>query len=325
MENNNSNRLYYKYSQYLKDKYGEKVYRLPINLPVTCPNRIKSGGCTFCSDKGTGFEALESSKGVKEQLNENKEYIRKRYKAEKYIAYFQNYTNTFMPPESFKEYINEAAQVSDIVEIAVSTRPDCIAEQYLELLNDVKMSYNISVSIELGLQTVNYHTLERINRGHGLAEFIDAALNIKKYGFDICAHVILNLPYDDMSDTIETAKVLSALKIDAVKIHSLYISKGTVLCDEYENGKIALCTKDEYLERLILFIEHISPDMVVERLFSRIPEQDCVFSNWQTSWWKLRDEFEYLMMERKSFQGCKYNYLNGAALRDGGNNFGIKK
>ena len=231
-------RIYNKYSDYLKNKYGEKVYKLPINLPISCPNRIHGTGCSFCSEVGTGFEAMENTVSVTEQLNQTKELIVRKYKAKKFIAYFQNYTNTYMPLERFKEYVYEAAKTSDVVEISISTRPDCINGQYLEVLKEVEENSHVAINIELGLQTVNYHTLDFIDRGHGLSEYIDAVLQIKPYGFTICTHVILNLPKDTIRDTIETAKILSALKIDIVKIHSLYIAKNTKLCRQYEDATI---------------------------------------------------------------------------------------
>lgn len=210
-------RLYYKYSDYLKEKYGEKVYKLPINLPITCPNRLDGNGCSFCSEVGTGFEALASQVSVTEQLERTKILIEKKHKAKKYIAYFQNYTNTFMKLDVFQAYICEAASCPDIVEISISTRPDCIQKEYLDVLKSISEKYQVAISIELGLQTVNYHTLDTINRGHGLAEYIDAVLMIQSYAFPICTHIILNLPGDSMRDAIESAKILSALKIDIVK------------------------------------------------------------------------------------------------------------
>lgn len=306
--------MYNKYSDYLKNKYGEKVYKLPINLPITCPNRIHSSGCSFCAEVGTGFEALSSAISVTEQLHKTKELIQKKYHAKKYIAYFQNYTNTFMKLDDFRAYMKEAAEVSDIVEISISTRPDCINNQYLDVLLDIKNTYHVEINIELGLQTVNYHTLDLIDRGHGLAEYIDAVLQIKQYPFTICTHIILNLPNDDLRDTVETAKILSALKIDIVKIHSLYIAKNTKLSKQYESGTISICSKDEYLNRVLLFLEYLSPNIVVERLFSRVPEEDAVFSNWNTSWWKLQDELLLKMKEKEVYQGKKYQYLNGSAL-----------
>ncbi len=305
--------MYYSYSDYLKNKYGEKVYKLPVNLPVTCPNRVRGGrGCDFCSEKGTGFEALNNSVPVKEQLLKTRKLIEKKYNVHKFIAYFQNYTNTFLPAEDFRRYLEEASEVPDIAGIAVSTRPDCIGEEYLKILKELR---DKDITIELGLQTANYHTLARINRGHTLAEYIDAVLHIRRYGFEICTHVILNLPGDTSEDAVETAKLLSALRTDTVKIHSLYIAKNTRLCEAFENGTISICEKEEYIRRLILFLEYLSPDIAVERLFSRVPEEDAVFSNWGMSWWKLKSELLDEMQRQGAYQGKKFHYLSGAALR----------
>lgn len=306
--------MYNKYSEYLKSKYGEKVYKLPINLPITCPNRIESSGCSFCAEVGTGFEAMDSKCSVYEQMNTTKELITKKYKAKKFIAYFQNYTNTFMPLEQFEAYVREAANDKDVAEISISTRPDCIRDSYLDVLLNIMHDYHVNINIELGLQSVNYHTLDAIDRGHGLAEFIDAVLRIKKYPFTICTHVILNLPGDSMRDTVETAKILSALNIDIVKLHSLYIAKNTKLSKQYRNGTITICSKEEYMNRVIVFLEHLAPNMIIERLFSRVPEEDADFSNWNTSWWKLQDELLDKMQELDAYQGKKFHYLNGSAL-----------
>lgn len=305
---------YYQYSDYLFETYGEKVYKLPVNLPLTCPNRIHSSGCAFCAESGTGFEAMSSQISVTRQLEATKEHIRKKYKARKYIAYFQNYTNTFLPLSDFESYVEEAANVPDIVEIDISTRPDCISENYLDILKEIQKSRNVNITIELGLQTANYHTLEKWNRGHGLAEFIDAVLTIQPYHFPVCTHVILNLPGDTLLDVLETAKILSALHVKMVKLHSLYIAKNTILCDAYENGTITICSKEEYLQRAAQFLAYLDPEIVVERLFSRIPENDAVFSNWGTSWWKLKDELLAYLESNQIWQGSNYHYLGGSAL-----------
>ncbi len=311
----NNQRFYYTYSDYLKSKYGEKVYKLPVNLPVSCPNRADGNhGCSFCAGCGTGFEAMNAAISVKEQLEHTKFYIGSRYHAHKFIAYFQNYTNTFLPVRDFKHYVVEASEVPDIVAVSVSTRPDCIRREYMEVLKEASRRYQLDITIELGLQTVNYHTLSSVSRGHGLAEYIDAVLLIREYGFEICTHVILNLPGDDRIDCVETARVVSALRTDAVKLHSLYVAKNTRLCEEFENGKISICSKEEYIRRVAVFLENLSPDIVVERLFSRVPEKDAVFSNWGKSWWALRDELLEYMDTEKSYQGKKFNYLGGAAL-----------
>ncbi len=303
-------KLYNKYSDYLKLKYGEKVYKLPVNIPCTCPNRdgtLGYGGCTFCADVGTGFEMLDNSLSVKEQLNKNMDYISKKYKSGKFIAYFQNYTNTYMDIERFKNYINDAI-MDNIVEIAISTRPDCISDEILEFLNEIKKQ-NVNITIELGLQTVNYHTLKNINRGHTLAEFIDAVLRIKRYNFEICTHIILNLPGDTILDTVETAKILSVLKINQVKIHSLYIMENTEMGRAYKNNEITLISKDEYVERVIVFLEHLNMDITVQRLIGRAPEKDSLFVNWGMSWWKINDDILYKMKSENRYQGSKNKFV----------------
>lgn len=308
--------LFYPYSQWLRKRFGEKVYKLPVNLPVSCPNRLNSGGgCTFCSEQGTGFEAMGQNVSVTEQLTYAREIVTRRYKAHKYIAYFQNYTNTFMPMDTFQEYIREAAGFPDIVEIAISTRPDCIRDDYLEWLSELMSETGIQVHLELGLQTANYHTLDTIHRGHSLAEYIDAMLRIKRYPFTTCTHLIANLPGDTIRDAVETARIVTVMQTDVVKLHSLYIAKGTPMAADYERHVFDICSKEAYFERIRQMLEQLSPGIAVERLFARIPEEDALFCNWQTSWWRLKDEFEAYMREAGSYQGRHYDYVNGAALR----------
>ncbi len=312
-----SNKLYRVYSEYLKEKYNEKVYRIPINLPVTCPNRdgrIAKNGCSFCSEKAAGFEALSNQTSVKEQLDKNIEYIGPRYKAKKFIAYFQNFTNTYIAPNQFEAYIKDAIR-DDVVEISVSTRPDSLDERYLDILKSIKERQGIHITIELGLQSINHKSLKNINRGHSLAEFIEAANLVKSYGFELVVHMILNLPYDDEEDIIEGAKILSALKVDAVKLHSLYLIKNTQMADLVEENKLEICSIDEYIRRTALFLAYLSPNIVIHRLLARAPKEDTIFCNYATSWWKLRDMIEEYMRSNNLYQGCYFNYLGGKAVR----------
>lgn len=312
------NTIYYKYSDYLKNKYGQKVYKLPINLPVTCPNRdgiLGNNGCSFCADIATGFESLDNQLTVKEQLLKNMEYMGKRYKANKFIAYFQNYTNTYLPLTDFKKYIKEAL-IENIVEISISTRPDSLNEDYLKYLYEIKTNYNVNISIELGLQSINHKTLKKINRGHTLAEYIDAVLMIQKYDFEICTHLILNLPFDDEDDILEAAKILSSLKISGVKLHSLYIPKNSMMAKEFLNNELNLISLEDYKKRVIMFLRYLSKDIVIHRLLGRAPEKDTLFCNWNTSWWKIKDDIEFEMNEKNYKQGDLCNYLNGKALKN---------
>lgn len=306
--------LYCDYKSYLQERYGEKVYKLPVNLPGTCPNRdgtLGTGGCIFCDEEGAGFECLANTLSVKEQLNKNKEFFLKRFQARKFIAYFQTFTNTYLPLARFKQNILAACEEKDLVGIAISTRPDSILKEQLIFLQDVALEYNLDINIELGLQTVNYHTLEKINRGHTLAEFIDAVLSIQKFGFPVCAHLILNLPWDNELDVIENAKILSALKIDFVKLHSLYIVKNTALGQLYEEGKFSLISLDEYVQRVIVFLQYLSPEIVIQRLVGKGPQGNLYFSNWNTSWWKIKQQIEEEMQQKEIFQGQKFTYLGG--------------
>ena len=171
---------YNRYAVYLKEHYGQKVYKLPVHLPVSCPNRRNNScGCTYCGEKGAGLEQKSDAFSVEEQLKHNMSYIAKRYKAQKFIAYFQSFTNTYLPLQQFQTDMEQAIQ-DNIVEIAVSTRPDCIRKEYLEVLQKISQKYHVEITIELGLQTANYHSLLKINRGHTLAEYIEAALLIDR-------------------------------------------------------------------------------------------------------------------------------------------------
>jgi len=310
---------YRDYSTFLIEKYGEKIYKLPISLDnISCPNRdgnISYGGCSFCDHSGSGFQCMPKEWSITEQLKENKAFYYRRFGAKKFIAYLQSYTNTYMPFDRFQEVIEEICAFEDLVGIAISTRPDCVNEQYLSYLSSVSKSRNLDIDIELGLQTVNYRTLKAINRGHSLAEYIDCVLRIKKYGLSTTAHVILNLPGDELIDVIETAKIISALHIDSVKIHSLYIVGGTALAKSYVNGDFELISMEEYIQWAVAFLEYLSPDIVVQRLVGKGPQDNLIFGNWDTSWWKIKDSIEWELIKQDSYQGKKCDYLNGHALK----------
>lgn len=304
-------------SAFLKEKYGEKVYKLPVALPLTCPNRDGSvgvGGCVFCGEIGAGYENLPASMTVREQLEKSIAHIAPKYKAYKYIPYYQNFSNTYLEPDRFRAYM-EAGCIDSTVGIAIATRPDCINDRYLEILQDIKEKYGVDIYLEYGLQSVNYHTLEKINRGHGMAEFIDAVLRTKRYGFSVCAHMIVNLPWDTMTDTIEGARILTALGVDQVKLHALYIVKNTLMAKWYEEKQFSLISADEYIERVIAFLQHLDKDIVLQRLVGRAPEENTLFTNWSMGWWRIQEEIERRLEERDVRQGDLCNYLNGSAVR----------
>ena len=307
---------YLDYSTYLKQKYGEKVYKLPINISYTCPNRDGTkgfGGCTFCSENGAGFECLDKNLSVRQQIEINRKYISEEYKAKKFIAYLQNYTNTYMPVSDFKKILEECI-FEDIKEISISTRPDCVGTDYLESAAEIREKHKVEITFELGLQSANPRTLRIINRGHTLSEYINSVLKIKEYGFSAGTHLIPNLPYDDIPDIIEAAQLVSVLKTNTVKLHSLYLIKGTKLADDYLQKKFDIIGYYEYFERIGVFLEYLSPDIAVERFFARCPEEGCVFSNWGRSWRWLQNELMTYLFQNNIVQGSKTDYLKGITV-----------
>ncbi|MSS76856.1 TIGR01212 family radical SAM protein [Anaerococcus sp. AGMB00486] len=309
---------YYPISEYYKNKYGQKVYKLPIKLSLTCPNRDGEagfGGCIFCSESGGSFENLPSFFTVEKQLEINKNYIGSKYKVKKFIAYFQNFSNTYMDYEKFKEVIC-ACNKNYIIAISISTRSDCITEKKLEFLEDFSKNTGIDIIIELGLQTANYKSLKILNRCEDLADFIKACNIIKKYNFNICTHVILSLPWDEKIDIIETARILNVLAVDEVKIHSLYIVKNTKLANMYKNNEFRMPRKEDYKNNVIIFLRYLNKNIAIQRLVGRAPSEDTIFCNWNSSWWVIRDEIIADMNENGFSQGDlsqkkKYNILEG--------------
>lgn len=300
-------RIYNDYGTMMKEKYGEKIYKLPVNLPVSCPNRDGTrgnGGCRFCGAVGAGFESLDKDIPVKEQLRINREYMGDRYKAKKFVAYLQNYTNTYLPPAEFERVVNDCAS-DDIVEISISTRPDCVPKEYLRITARFCEKYGTNVTYELGLQSPNTKTLRMIGRGHTLSEYVGACLRIKKHGFGLCTHLIPNLPYDDKEDVKEAAQLVSVLQNDTVKLHNLFLMQGTPMAEQYLNGEFEICGYEEYFERVAIFLEYLSPTVSIERFFARCPEEGCVFSNWGRSWRWLQNELMTYLFQRGTVQGMK--------------------
>lgn len=305
------------YSTFLKETYGEKVYKLPISIPDTCPNRdgtLGVRGCVFCGSIGAGYENLPASMTIEKQIEANIAHIGPKYKAKKFIAYFQNFTNTYLPPDRFRQYLIEACRPG-IVALAIATRPDCLNETYLDIMADVKEKYGVDILVELGLQTANYKTLQKINRGHTLAEYIEAMVMLKDYPFRNCTHVIIGLPGDTEEDVVETAKIISALPSHEIKLHALYVIKNTVLADWYRDGQVGLISVEDYVRRVVTFLEYTRQDIVFQRLIGRAPQEATEFANWGMGWWCIRDMIDAELVQRDTWQGKKCDYLHGKAVR----------
>ena len=303
--------MYTRFSAKLRQKYGCKVYKIPISVDATCPVRdgtISPRGCSFCGRKGAGYENADASKPVSEQIRDNLDIFVRKYKAKKFILYFQNFTNTYMDFGEFRKNITEAVTYPiDSVGVSISTRPDCLDRDYLDFLKEVSERYDKDITIELGLQSVNNRTLRKLNRGHTLADFINAVKMIKEYGFEVSVHIIASIPFDDDEDLAEAGKLMSVLGVDYVKLHSLYVERGTILAEQYEKGEIEMISLENFIDRVVLFLENLDESIAVERLVSRVPEdEDLLFLNWDRSHWVIGDMIEDAMKRKNTFQGRKY-------------------
>ncbi|MCX7773951.1 MAG: TIGR01212 family radical SAM protein [Clostridia bacterium] len=297
-------RLYYPFSQFLLERYGAKVYKLPVNIPCTCPNRdgTKSRtGCIFCGEEGAGFETHSSEVSVKDQLLTNMAYIHKKYKATRFIAYFQSYSSTYLPADVLERYLEECL-LEGIVGIYVSTRPDCIEESHIEIFNKC-VHRGLDVVVELGLQSVNENTLLFINRGHTVKDYVEASKRLHAAGIATCAHIITDIPSDSMEDVVACAHFLNRLGTQQVKCHSLYVLDNTGLGSLYKKGQFKPLELSDYLERTIAFVEHLHPDIAVQRLIGRAPEERTLYANFGMSWWKVLALLEEKMSLENRFQG----------------------
>ncbi len=299
---------YRSFSSYLKDKFGEKVYRISLDAGFTCPNRdgtLGYGGCAYCSPLGSWNRNL-ARMTLDDQVKDGKERVKRRYGAKKFIAYFQAYTNTYAPVEELKRiYDSVLLKSDDFVGLAIGTRPDCIDDEKLEMISEYKkMGYE--VWIEYGLQSSNEKTLKLINRGHGVDVFIDAVKNTKMYGILVATHVIIGLPGEGRKDIMETAKLVSSLPIDGLKLHNLNIVKGTLMEKWYRKGRVKELSLEEYSNLVVDFLEIISPEVVIQRLIAESPKDILIAPFWPLDKSRAIDFINETFKERKSYQGKLY-------------------
>lgn len=304
-------KLYNPLSTYLKDRFGCRVYKVTIDTGLTCPNRDGTrglGGCDFCVSSALLPKAIASAPDVSTQLRDGIDYVRGRHKAEKFIAYFQVNTNTHAPVAELEKLFKEAL-IPEVACIAVSTRPDCVGEPVLKLLQEIK--FERPLWLELGLQSANDATLERVNRGHTVAEFKAAVLGAAAYGIDVCAHAIIGLPGENRADIINTMRFISGLPIWGVKFHQLQVLKGTRLEEAWNRGEVRTLDIDDYASLVVECLEEMRPDVVVHRLCGDAPVRYIVAPRWNLSKFEIIGKITAVMKERKTFQGAKLEHQGG--------------
>ncbi|MBN1627637.1 MAG: TIGR01212 family radical SAM protein [Deltaproteobacteria bacterium] len=299
---------YRDYNTYLKELFGERVQKISLDAGLSCPNRdgtISSKGCIYCDPLGSGTGAMiKHGIGLEEQITAGIKSAEKRYKAKKFIAYFQSFTNTYAPAPKLREMYQTALKHKGIVGLSVGTRPDCIDDEILDLFSSLQKDY--LVWIEYGLQSAHDATLSRINRGHDVACFERAVHMTKEYRINICPHVILGLPGEDHDMMMDTARFVASLPVDGIKIHSLYVTKGTALAEMYENGEYTCLERKEYIETLIDFIELLPPEMVIQRLTGDPNPTELLAPQWTREKTLNLNLINNRMAERDTWQGKKF-------------------
>lgn len=268
------------FNLYLRSIYGCRVQKITVDANLTCPNRDGTkgiGGCIYCNKRGSGTGAGKDI-GIYEQIIRSKVALKKRYNAKKFLVYFQSYSNTYAPLETLKKMYHEALSVEDVVGLCIGTRPDCVSDDVLDYLASLKEKYLIWM--EYGLQSAHDSTLKLINRGHGVEEFVDCVERTRKRGLNICVHVIIGLPGEDKEKMLYTARFLSHLDIQGVKIHLLYIIKDTPLETMYNQGKYRPLTREEYSDITANFIAHLPPNVVIQRITGDPHREELVAPMW---------------------------------------------
>lgn len=272
---------YYSFNQYLKNTFGCKVYKISIHAGFTCPNRdgtLGTGGCIFCSKGGSGEFAESPQISITEQIENGKKRVEKKIRSGKYIAYFQAFTNTYAPVKVLEKKFKEAIKHSDIVGISIATRPDCLPDDVIALLE--KLNKIKPVFVELGLQTIHKKTAEYIRRGYTLDVYDKALKNLKAAGINVVTHIILGLPGETKNEMLESVDYVCKAATDGIKLQLLHVLKGTDLAADYEKGKFKTLTLDEYIDIIKACVEMIPEHVVIHRLTGDGVKKDLIAPLW---------------------------------------------
>ena len=286
-----------------------KVQKISLNAGFTCPNRDGSvgyGGCTYCNNQTFNPAYCRTEKSVTEQLEEGKQFFARKYPDMKYLAYFQAYTNTYGELQELKRKYEEALQVPDVVGIVIGTRPDCMPDELLDYLEE--LNHRTFLIVEYGVESTDNGTLKRINRGHTFEVAEEAIRRTAERGIRVGAHIILGLPGETREMLIRQVGILSTLPLTTLKLHQLQLIKGTRMAAEYAENPtdFHLYTADEYIDLAIDYVEHLRPDIVLERFVSQSPKELLIAPDWGLKNHEFTDKVKKRMRERDSFQGKKY-------------------
>lgn len=307
-KNTDTNKRYYTYDYYLRQRFGAKVAKIPLDMGLSCPNidgRCGVGGCIYCSGRGSGDFAESPLLPIKEQYARTREKLSSKWSTASCIAYFQAHTNTYAPLEVLRENFEEALSLDGVVGLNIATRADCLEDSVCEYL--AELSERTVLTVELGLQSSSDTTAKKINRGHSYAEFLEGYKKLRAASdkIEICVHIIFGLPDETREDMMRTVRDVAALRPDQVKIHLLHVLRGTVMADIYERGEYTPLEKDEYVALVADAIELLPTDTVVARVTGDGMAEDLLAPDWSRKKVSVINDIDKLLYERNSYQGIK--------------------
>ncbi|HEY3389690.1 MAG TPA: TIGR01212 family radical SAM protein [Prolixibacteraceae bacterium] len=300
---------YNDFSTHFRSKFEGRVQKISINAGFTCPNRDGSrgvGGCTYCNNKTFQPEYCDLNNVLKTQLEEGIAFFARKYKTMRYLAYFQSYTNTYAPVELLRELYTEALRYPGVIGLVIATRPDCLTDGVLDLLEE--LSQKCYVMVELGIETVENQTLERINRGHTWEESVRALKETARRSIHNCAHLILGLPGENYDHFIKQAHVISSLPVEIIKLHQLQIHTGTAMAHEFARfpERYHPFSVEEYAELVVDYLEVLNPKIIVERFVSSAPDAMVIAPRWGLKNYEFVAKVEKRLLERGTWQGKRW-------------------
>lgn len=301
-----SGNRYNSFGSYVKKRFGAPVHKVNVDAGFTCPNRdgtLGFSGCIYCNNDSFRPNSCKPALSIKEQVQNGIGFVRKRYKAEKFIVYFQPYTNTYAPLEVLERLYSEALAEPSVIGLAIGTRPDCIDEEKIALLEALASKYFIL--LEYGLQSVYDKSLQFINRGHNYSAFLKALDMTKDRGIAIGAHTIVGFPTESREEMLSIADEVSALPIGFLKVHQLQIVRDTPLAGMYQTTPFHVFEYREYLDFIVDFIERLSPEIVMQRLFATAPDDILIAPKWHRTRHEILRDIEQRLIVRDTHQGKK--------------------
>lgn len=304
---NNTDKRYNQFSAFLKNKFNAKVYKITLDAGFSCPNRdgtISTGGCIFCDGSGSFSQAHSNTLSIENQILTGVETLSKRFKAEKFMSYFQAYTNTYKPVNELETIYKSALTHKDIVGLSIGTRPDSVDDDKLDLIGDISKDYY--TWIEYGLQTIHNKTLEKVNRGETFETFLKSYEATKKRGINVCVHVILGL-WETHEEMMQTAQKLAELGVDGVKIHMLCALENTKLAQMYANKEIDFMSEDEYINTVCDFLEYLPQNTTIHRLAGNGLKKELIAPRWIGKKLDCLNKIDKELLRRNSYQGVKYS------------------